>query len=305
MSFHPASGCLRPAARQLASASRCFSTTPAILSNAVPPQSPSYIRLPSPPQSQTDEVKPPRVRGSLPVPRQVFPRSEGDRKVRPEYIQQTAPRSPHEREPSNESQRWKREMAETRRANLEQGLKALYRRRERSDAARNARVSRKFRENNEAAAAPEREDDRLTRSTVLDAILDTKVYPDPDRFVRAQRSRAKVQAKETAKYEARRDALMELYINASNFIVHESELKAEIDEIFSEDYFRKQSQAFQLYGTTENAWGVYGRPPSIADMLETTTGKSTKLMDYYESEYDHSVKRQKRIAEEFTGGKME
>jgi hypothetical protein len=40
-------------------------------------------------------------------------------------------------------------------------------------------------------------------------------------------------------------------------------------------------------------------------MLETTTGTSTKLVDVYESEYDRSVKRQKRIAEEFTGGKME
>ncbi|KAK4064073.1 uncharacterized protein Triagg1_9229 [Trichoderma aggressivum f. europaeum] len=305
MSLHSASNCLRPAVRQLSSASRSFSTTPAILSNAVPPQSPSYIRLPSPPQSQTDEAKPPRVRGSLPVPRQVFPRSEGDRKIQPEYIQKTAPRSASEREPSNESQRWKREMAETRRTNLEQGLKALYTRREKSDAARNARVSRKFKEHNEAAAAPEREDDRLTRSTVLDAILDTQVYPDPERFARAQRSKFKVQAKEKAKYEARRDALMELYINASNFIVQESELKAEIDEIFSEDYFRKQSQFFQRYGTTENSWGIYGKPPSIANMLETTTGKSTKLMDYYESEYDRSVKRQKRIAEEFTGGKME
>ncbi|KAL7796819.1 hypothetical protein V8C37DRAFT_371567 [Trichoderma ceciliae] len=305
MSLHSACNYLRPVVRQFSSASRSFSTTPAILSNAVPPESPSYIRLPSPPQSQTDEAKPPRVRGSLPVPRQVFPRSEGDRKTKPEYIQMTAPRSANAREPANESQRWKREMAESRRTNLEQGLKALYTRREKSDAVRNARVRRKFKEHNDAAAAPEREDDRLTRSTVLDAILDTRTYPDPDRFARAQRSQAKVQAKERAKYEARRDALMELYINASNFIVQESELKAEIDEIFNEDYFRKQSQLFQLYGTTENAWGIYGNPPSIANMLETTTGRSTKVMDYYESEYDRSVKRQKRIAEEFTGGKME
>ncbi|KAM0478145.1 hypothetical protein ACHAPX_005333 [Trichoderma viride] len=305
MSLYSAGNCLRPVVRQLSSTSRSFSTTPAILSNAVPPESPSYIRLPSPPQSQTDEAKPPRVRGSLPVPRQVFLRSEGDRKIKPDYINKTAPRSANAREPKNDSQRWKREMAETRRTNLEQGLKALYTRREKSDAVRNARVSRKFKENNEAAAAPEREDDRLTRSTVLDAILDTQTYPDPERFARAQRSQVKVQKKEKAKYEARRDALMELYINASNFIVQESELKAEIDEIFSEDYFRKQSQYFQRYGTTENAWGIYGKPPSIANMLETTTGNSTKLMDYYESEYDRSVKRQKRIAEEFTGGKME
>ncbi|KAK5992961.1 hypothetical protein PT974_06386 [Cladobotryum mycophilum] len=305
MSLNSVRSGLRPSIGQLPSLCRSFSTTPAILSNNVPPESPSYIRLPSPPQSQSDEAKRPRVRGHLPVPREVFPRLEGNRKVQPEYIQKTAPKPAKEREPSNEAQRWKSELANTRRANLEQGLKSLWKRRNEMDKSRNARVSRKFKEHNDDGAAPEREDDRLTRSTVLDAVLDTQVYPDPNRFARAANSKAKVAAKENTKYEARRDALMELYINASNFIVHENELRAEIDKLFTEDYFRKQSQIVDRYGATENVWGVYGKPPSIGNMLESTTGTSTKVMDYYESEYDRSVQRQKRIAEEFTGGKME
>ena len=145
----------------------------------------------------------------------------------------------------------------------------------------------------------------MTRSTILDAILDTKVYPDPLRFSRADRSRTRVVARESAKREDRRDALMELYCSASSFIVHESELRAEIDKAFTADYFKKQSQAINRYGATENTWGIHGKPPSIANMLEITTGTSTKLVDYYESEYDRSVKRQKRIAEDLTGGKME
>jgi hypothetical protein len=98
---------------------------------------------------------------------------------------------------------------------------------------------------------------------------------------------------------------MELYINASNFIVSESELKAEIDTIFAQDFFHKQGFDVGRYGSAENTWDVWGKPTSINDMLETTTGVSTKIMDFYETEYDRSVKRQKRIAEEFTGGKME
>lgn len=303
MSLNPSAPCVRPALRQLLRASRTFSTSQSLGSNNVPPESPSYIRLPTPPQS--DETKPARVRGHLPVPREIFPRLEGDRKVRPDYIQRTAQKPAKHREPANEAQRWKAEMADNRRTNLEDSLQALWARRSKSDKVRNARVSRKFEEHNQAAAAPEREDDRLTRSTVLDSVLDTKVYPDPDRFSRADRSRTKVMARESAKREARRDAIMELYISASNFIVQESELKAEIDKVFTEDYFRKQSQAVNRYGATENTWGIYGKPPSIANMLETSTGTSTKLMDYYESEYDRSVKRQKRIAEDLTGGKME
>jgi hypothetical protein len=196
-------------------------------------------------------------------------------------------------------------MASSRRQNLETGLKELWVRRNRRDAVQNERVSRKFQDHHQAVKAPEREDDRITRSTVLESVLDTQTYPDPQRFVRADRSRSKIQAIEGAKREARRDALMELYINASNFIVTENELKTEIDTIFAEDFFHKQGFDVGRYGAAQNTWDVWGKPTSIGNMLESTTGVSTKIMDFYETEYDRSVKRQKRIAEEFTGGKME
>ncbi|KAF4472662.1 hypothetical protein FALBO_447 [Fusarium albosuccineum] len=303
MSLHLTASCPRAAARQLFAASRGFSTTATALQNHVPPESPSYIRLPTPPQS--DEKKLPRVRGQLPVPREVFPRIEGDRKVRADYIKQTVPKPAKHQAPKNETQQWKQKMASARRQNLELGLKELWVRRNRRDAVHNARVSQKFREHNAAVKAAEREDDRLTRSTVLDSVLDTKTYPDPERFSRADRSRSKVQAIEAAKAEARRDALMELYINASNFIVSENELKAEIDHVFAEDYFKKQGQAAGRYGSAQNAWDIWGKPTSIANLLESTTGTSSKTMDFYETEFDRSAKRQKRIAEELTGGKME
>lgn len=289
---------MRPILRHAISASRSFSTTPTALSNKIPPESPSYIRLPPPPQS--DETKPARVRGHLPVPREIFARAEGDRKVRPEYIHQTAPLPKHRR-PAGD---WKATMAQTRRKNLQQGLKELWQRRNRDEKIRDARAARNFEENRKLAAAPEREDDRITRGTVLDAVLDTKVYPDPDRFARADRARSKIQIKDNAKREARRDALMELYINASNFITDESELRSTIDKLFTEEYFRNQSQAIDRHGATENAWGVYGKPPTLGQMMETV-GSSTKVADFYDSEQDRTVKRQKRIAEEFTGGKME
>ncbi|KAF5674725.1 hypothetical protein FHETE_2799 [Fusarium heterosporum] len=302
MSFGLASSCPRVVARQLFAATRAFSSTAATLEQ-VPPESPSYIRLPTPPQS--DEKKLPRVRGHLPVPREIFPRVEGDRKVRADYIRQTVPKPANKQKPKNDTQEWKQKMASSRRQNLESGLKELWVRRNRRDAVQNERVSRKFQDHHQAVKAPEREDDRLTRSTVLESVLDTKTYPDPQRFVRADRSRTKVQAVEGAKREARRDALMELYINASNFIVTEEELKAEIDTIFAEDFFHKQGFDVGRYGAAQNTWDVWGKPTSIGNMLESTTGVSTKIMDFYETEYDRSVKRQKRIAEEFTGGKME
>lgn len=303
MSIQSTWSCLKLACRQLPSIARGFSSTTAALSSTIPPESPRYIRLPKPPQSE--EVQHERVRGNLPVPRQIFPRREGDRKIRPEYLQQSAPARASDAEPKNETQRWKRDVADARRRNLEEGIQALWARREKKDAAHNARTAKKFRDNIKKAAAPERDVDRITRSTVLDATLDTRVYPDPDRALRADRSRAKVAARDQSKRDARRDAIMELYISASNFIVSEAELKAKIDEVFTEDHFRKMARATDRFGGMENVWGVYGKPPSVGNMLESTAGTSTKLMDRDETEFDRSVKRQKRIAEEFTGGKME
>lgn len=282
---------------------RGLSSSRAVASGHVPPESPLYIRLPPPPQSEEPKVG--RVRGHLPVPREIFPRPEGDRKLRPEYMQRAAPEPAVQRQPSNQVQEWKAEMAQSRRTNFEQGLRALWARRSRRQSIRRVKASRNFEANKKAGATPEREDDRLTRSTILDALFDTKLHPDPDRFSRAERSRTRVLAKEKAKREARRDALMELYINTANFIVHEGELKAEIETIFAPDYFRKQSQSANRYGATDNIWGIYGKPTSISSMLENATGTSTKIIDFDESEYDRSVKRQKKIAEDLTGGKME
>ncbi|KAG8675512.1 hypothetical protein FPOAC2_01574 [Fusarium poae] len=302
MSFGLATSGSRVAARQLLTASRAFSTSAATLEQ-VPPESPSYIRLPTPPQS--DEKKLPRVRGHLPVPREVFPRVGGESKVGLNYLNKTTPPPVSYRKPINDSQVWRKKMAITRRGNLGDGLKELWRRRNERLELHNERVSRKFEENHEAVKAPERADDALTRSTVLKDVLDTKTRVDPERFERAEQSRANNERTLSAKREARRDALMELYINASKFIVSESELKTEIDTIFAEDFFHKQGFDVGRYGSAENTWDVWGKPTSINDMLETTTGVSTKIMDFYETEYDRSVKRQKRIAEEFTGGKME
>ncbi|GAO16722.1 uncharacterized protein UV8b_07918 [Ustilaginoidea virens] len=282
--------------------SRTFLTSHPVGSSRVPPESPYYVRLPTPPQS--DEIKPIRVRGHLPVPREVFPRLEGDRKVRADYIEKTAPSSTKPREGNSTAQIWKTAMAESRRNNLKDGLDALWSRRLNLENSRNIRVSRKFREHNKARSAAERDDDRLTRPTILESMLDTTVYPDPSRFFRANRSRTKVMAREDSNREARRDSLMELYISASNFIVEEADLKIEIDKVFAEDCFRQKSQNDFHHSITENTWGMHGKPPSVANMMETSTGVSTKVMDVHESEHDRSAKRQKRIAEDLTGGKM-
>lgn len=298
---------MRPATRQiLSSTSRGISTTPARLANQTPPESPSYVRLPTPPQSE--EHRHERVRGALPVPRDLFPRrGDGPAKTSDDYLRRTAPTPSSERHdrPKSKVGEWKARMANTRRENLDAGLQALWTRRKKDLEARRARSRRRHEANRAAMLAPERDDDRLTRGTVLQAMLDTKVYADPDRFRRAEESRRRVQEAEAKKAEARQDALMELYINAANFITTEDEMRKEIDSVFTEEHFVKQTQVVSKYGRPDNVWGAHGPEQSVSSMLQQSTGSSTRVIDFYETEYDRSVKRQKRIAEDLTGGKME
>ncbi|RDA89573.1 hypothetical protein CP533_4133 [Ophiocordyceps camponoti-saundersi (nom. inval.)] len=210
----------------------------------------------------------------------------------------------HRRTARNESQQWRFELADTRRQNLESGLRALWVRRAESDRLRKARVSEKISQHKRAAAAPEREDERLTRTTILDKLMDTRVYTDIDRFSRAARSREGFLNRDSAKRECRLYALTELYINASNFIITDKELEDEVEYLFRDDYFQVQGHHENRLGMMENSWGLFGKPPSIANMLREDAGRSARMADQYASEYERSVYRHKRITEDLTGGKM-
>ncbi|PFH55389.1 hypothetical protein XA68_18434 [Ophiocordyceps unilateralis] len=294
--------CAWPATKIPLGLSRGLSASLPLWSLVIPPESPAYIRLPSTPQS--DETRPPRVRGHLPVPRELFPRAEGDRKLQPQYIRSVVPKPANRPVACNATQQWKYVLADRRRENLGDSLGALWNRRAKSAELRNAHVNRKLQEHQRAAAAPEREDDRLTRTTILEKLLDTKVYADANRFLRAARSRTQVLAMESAKREARRHALTELYIIASNFIINEKQLDEEVDDLFREDHFTLKSRDTNRLGLAENIWGLHGKPPSIANMLRETGRPSTKLADYHEAEYARTVERHKRITEDLTGGRM-
>ncbi|PKS08676.1 hypothetical protein jhhlp_004729 [Lomentospora prolificans] len=267
---------------------------------SLPPESPSYIPVPSAPLS--DETKPARVRGSLPVPRKVFPQPSDSRKLDPSYLAETYPRS--EKPPSSATladehpQHWKRIMAESRRKNLRAGLKGLWRRKLKRDERDASLGADKHKAHMAAGLAAERTDEFLTRSTVLQGTLKTEVLPDPERFEKAEASRQKTLQLEEERREARLHSLMELYVHANNFIVDEKDLETEVDRLFSENYWREPSK--------NSAWQEWGTQSGIYDMVgQAVRDSNPNSVEHFTADYTRNMRRQKKTAEELTGGKME
>lgn len=288
------------ATRNTLSAIRSFSTAPARQARKVPPVSPDYVKLDLP--RQIDENPKPRTRGFLPVPRDVFEGKFGKRKVTNEYIQKTAAR-PTTRKTKSKEQQEKAIMAASRRKNLNQGLKELWVRHSSEKKSRAVRATRNHERNHELATAPEREDDVYTRPTTLNALLDTKVYEDPKKFSRADRARDKHITLMNRKHEARKDALMDLYVSATSFITNESELRTKLDELFDPSYMKNLREQRNRHSEVDNAWGALGPPPSLQAMLGANTGMSHSQAAQRGSAI--TTWRQKSISEALTGGKMD
>jgi hypothetical protein len=272
--------------------------------STIPPESPSYVTLPEAPFSSEDPI--PSQRGFVPVPRKVFDTRDPGRKVRPDYISKTVPEPTNARsqEPvaPDSVRAWKRTLAAARRTNLEDGLKGLYGRHAKKTGDLKARMKAHQEAHADAARQPERDDEFFTRPSVLSTtIKDMAVQPDPKRFERAAESARRTEAVAQTKREARKDALMELYVNAGNFIVDEKGLEAEVERIFAPTYFMRRGD-----DGTANAWDTWGMQPGMQRMMtEVVHGmSSTGGTLRWGEEHNRNLRRQKKAAEELTGGKL-
>ncbi|KAK3330064.1 hypothetical protein B0H66DRAFT_542674 [Apodospora peruviana] len=282
-----------------------FSTTTPKRQTTIPPESPKYIKIPEPPQSS--EIKLPPIRGHLPVPRQVFPKREGDRKIRPGYVEAATPKSAAElagKPPLTEHEARHRRMAESRRQSLAAGLQGLYDRKQQKDKQAAARNRSRAESARALAFAPERLDDVLTRPTVrASTSQNTTVILSPRRFEKAEAARQGHAAMLAAKSEARRDALAQLYVAAGNFIVDEAELEKQVAKLFTEDAHSHES----VHGGN-SIWQAKGAPVTtglLRARMGSGMGRSGLDNEINKSEISQQMaQRQKTVAEELTGGRL-
>jgi hypothetical protein len=274
---------------------RSFSTTNHL--SAIGPQNPKFIEIPIPPQEQARPKI--DIKGTLPPPRNLFPKRAGD-KTSTAYFAAVTPEPKEQPEPANEYVAWKRRMAESRRKNLRESLVEL-KKRQRDEGRVVAGISKArsaYRE--KRLHAPQREDERLTNPTILEInrTLQSGPVPDPNREARLAEKAARAQAKEAAKEDMRRNALHTLYMHARSFITTEEQFNREIEKIFTETPFLQNSRE-------DNIWVAKGSPLTIQDMLSEVNKSQKSAIKYHAGPAAVTGKRLKKIAEELTGGKMD
>jgi hypothetical protein len=263
----------------------------------IPPESPHYIRIPEPKQSKGPP--PPRIRGHLPVPREIFPhRTSGPRLTSPDHLIKTMPISRAERRgrpPGSAAAALHRRDAASRRTALATGLQSLWERKQAADARASRLGALQGDANRAAALAPDAQDDVLTRGTVrLSTAAVTAVVADPERFERAEAARRRHAGIVGAKAEARRDALAQLYVAASEFIVDEAELVERVARLFDPEH-----HAYQKTQAGQNIWTAQGVPISVIQ-----TRREAGDLSKAKGLVTRTTNRQKKVAEELTGGKL-
>lgn len=264
----------------------------------VGPESPQYVDIPNPLQEKHLEKKP--VKGTLPVPREIFPHRRPDKPTK--FYLDDATKKPssnkpktHPKHPHRESEEWKRQMASVRRKNLRAGLTELYQRKRRTetDLAKSSR--RKLRYARTVQQQPPRDDERLTRPSTTKMMQDKQlVYgPDPHAEKHLAESKERVVAKQDGRRRKRMEAIQTLYMNARHFITTEKQLTAEIDKVFPEgDNIAWANN--RLSG--ENIWNV-GRPMTVEDMVARMHNEDAK--------HEAVQRRTHKLAETLTGGTLD
>lgn len=190
-------------------------------------------------------------------------------------------------------------MAASRRMNLREGLRVLHDRRLRTEKRVSERSAARQAARKDAVEAPQRDDERLTSVSISQAVRDFMSGKVPQGGYTAEEmaaKEAKVQARQQQKLSDQQDMLHTLYMNARTFITNETQLNDAVDKTFGSE----QNPIMVNSSLWKDA-----SPMTTHEMLsgvKRTVGGAEAAMGHMTG--DVTQRRVKRIAEEFTGGKI-
>ena len=275
---------------------------------AIPPEAPNYVDVPQ--SHQPDLFIPKRLKGVLPVPREIFPPRQPDKPSETYIANATRDKSARNIVPSSKMsalENYRSRMAMTRKKHLREGLLELHSRKETMTHQVATRSEQRKKERERLISQVGREDERLTNVSVTKDMRPQSSIQlcRADAEARIASKKANLERRAAEKEEERRDALHTLYMNARSFITNEDQLVAEIERAFPEgknpDWTSDRSRG-------ENIWNL-GAPHTIADLLDASSQRVRKewgKAGLTSAAEKHKIdqERMKRIAEELSGGKM-
>lgn len=270
---------------------------------ALGPQSPNYIDVPQP--LQPSYTPKPVVKGHLPVPRDIFKTRSRHPKQSPVFLDRTT-RTPKDlKQPGPHSRDadlrlYKQRLADKRREALREGVSQLHERKVTTEAQYLAKIQAQGALRRDLAQAPRRPVDVLTETSVSKGIRDFLADALPPRQDSIE-ARRRAYERRVAKYHAVRTArLHDLYTNAREFIVDESQLDEAIDKAFGAEEspvgWNLKGEMGQRSDGHDGLSPWYGPiPEGVVDLLQKLKGGEGVGL---------AKDRVRKVAEELTGGKM-
>lgn len=273
------------------------------------PEHPQYIPLPQSPQ-QSAPYKP-FIKGVLPVPRDLSPRSvPKDLKLPERQV----------KHPRGSREAWQQKLSAARRENLTEGLRGVKHRAERQARHDGVKRAQAREVRREALTRPEREDERLTTpSTGLDVekLLSGRLE-DPTRETRLAYKARNLTLHTAAKRANRMDNLHTLYMHARSFIVEPGQLDKAIDEEFGTQERPRTfggrgpfgaGSADGIWSSNVTSMWADGAPMTIQDMLARrgSVGGRGRNATAATGGLPQEVTRDRvqRVAEGLTGGRID
>ncbi|MCJ1334487.1 hypothetical protein MMC10_011199 [Thelotrema lepadinum] len=267
---------------------------------SIPPEHPTFIHVPSPPQQQA--LLPRHHKGTLPLPRQIFKKPSDSAKITPHYLSKVTPepfpriKTATRAGTEGEYIAFKAASSSLRRQNLREGLRTLKTRQSRTDISLQKTVTQRRARFESAVSAPERPDEYLSRASVLSAMSDPSLWSSAKARSLSER-RERYAALMAAREEEKCNKLHTLYVNAKDFIVSNDQLNRRIETVFEEPYWQNNPDM--------GIWDKEGFPESTNVLLRGAAGKEGNAMDQAEGPWRKlGEERVKRLGEELTGGKM-
>ena len=150
----------------------------------------------------------------------------------------------------------------------------------------------KIQANKEGLERAEREDERLTSTTIVPTV--ENLISQPLTAEQIAEKRARFEAKEATKAAQRQNNLHTLYMNARDFIVTEDQLNAKINEVFDDPFWQNTNDP--------SIWAKDGLPERMQEIMVKGSGHAISNAENYTM---ITKQRLQAISEELTGGKME